>query len=98
MKNIALSSLLILILLSFTQAVMAVEGLSYQMRVLTQPSQMQLQRELQGKVFIYDHLTSQQVDTALDNEFNRIENMMFVSTLYTRTNGDIEQPLDDGCD
>jgi hypothetical protein len=43
-------------------------------------------------VYIYDGLTEREVDTALDTQFARIQNMMFVGTLKTDTRG---EPLQD---
>ena len=45
---------------------------------------------------INDGLRNETVEQALDHQFGRIENMMFVRTVYVQENG--EQEVDDDCD
>ena len=78
----------------------------WQVRMLNQPSEAQLALEKKGRVFIYDGLTDVQVESALDQQFERMESMMFVRTIATDRNGDrLTDPEsgavvveDDGCD
>jgi hypothetical protein len=46
---------------------------------------------------IYDGLDAKVVDKALVEQFDRIENMMFVRITHVKENGEIEYE-DDGCD
>jgi len=46
---------------------------------------------------IYDGLTSNTVDKAMDEQFNRIEHMMFVRIVHEQDNGEYYVE-DDGCD
>jgi hypothetical protein len=69
---------------------------SYQERVLFSPSPEILQAEANGRIMIYDGLKNETVETALDNQFDRIENMMFVGTVYVQENGEYE--VEDDCD
>jgi hypothetical protein len=46
---------------------------------------------------IYDGLRYATVTRAMDEQFDRIENMMFVGTLIEREDGDFEVE-EDGCD
>lgn len=64
----------------------------WQVRRLMEPSPQELKKERDGYVYIYDGLTEREVDTALDSQFFRIQNMMFVGTVKTDTSG---QPLRD---
>ncbi len=78
----------------------------WQVRMLNQPSEAQLALEEKGRVFIYDGLTDVQVESALDQQFERMESMMFVRTVLTEVNGEkLTDPEsgevvveDDGCD
>ena len=63
---------------------------------LLNPSTYQLKAEQRGRVAIYDGLHESIVDTALDNQFERIENMMFVRVTHTTPEGD--EWVDDDCD
>ena len=69
---------------------------SYQQRVLLSPSAEILQAEARGRVMIYDGLKNETVEKALDNQFDRIENMIFVRTVHIQENGEFE--VDDDCD
>jgi len=68
----------------------------WQMRRLHQPTPEEIGKEQTGQIFIYDGLQESQVDTALENDFHRIENMMFIRTRYVINQS--EEVLDDGCD
>lgn len=50
----------------------------YDLRRLMQPSAAELASEERGKVHIYDSLEINEVNAALDENFERIQNMMFV--------------------
>ena len=63
---------------------------------LLAPSAGQLKAEQRGRVAIYDGLHESTVDTALDTQFGRIENMMFVRVTHTTPDGD--EWADDDCD
>lgn len=69
---------------------------SYQERVLFSPSPEILQAEAGGRIMIYDGLRNETVEKALDHQFGRIENMMFVRTVYVHEDGEPE--VDDDCD
>jgi len=79
---------------------------SWQMTRLFHPSQADLASEKKGKIIIYSGLTDKTVAMALDENFYRIEAMMFTKTILTDAKG---TPLrdaetgeivveDDGCD
>ena len=58
-----------------------------QMRRLFEPTTRELQREREGRVYIYDGLTDRTVQRAMDQEYDRVQSMMFVRTLVTSEGG-----------
>jgi len=68
----------------------------WQERRLMQPSAAERASEDAGQVFIYDRLDEAIVDTALDSNFGRMENMMFVRVRHTEPNG--AEWEDEDCD
>ncbi len=69
---------------------------NYQHNVLFNPSASQLNAEANGRIMIYDQLNNETVEQALNEQFDRIENMMFVRTRYAREDGSVD--VDDDCD
>ena len=68
----------------------------WQRNQLLNPSAGQLKAERRGRVAIYDGLHESTVDRALDTQFGRIENMMFIRVAHTTPDGD--EWVDDDCD
>jgi ABC-type lipoprotein release transport system permease subunit len=75
-----------------------------QLNRLFQPRSSQLSAEARGQVYIYDGLTDRDITRAMDQQFGRIEHMMFVRTVVTNEQGKPEtessgEPVveDDGC-
>ena len=69
----------------------------YQYKVLFSPTAEILEAETRGSVMIYDGLRYATVMRAMDEQFNRIENMMFVGTIVESDDGELEYE-EDGCD
>ena len=98
-----LSEFLLTVLLASAGSVQAAEN--WQERMLFNPSESQLDLEKRGRVMIYDGMTSKQVARALDTQFDRIQSMMFVRTVVTDAEGEIQHDPetgtvlveDDGC-
>lgn len=65
----------------------------YQDRRLSSPTMAELEREKKGEVFIYSWLREDQVNRALDKQFERMDSMMFVNTIQSEAD---EQ--EDECD
>ena len=98
MKKLTLSALLISTIstgLPFWSS-QASAGQDWQVRRLMSPSAGQQAAESRGRVEIYDSLHEDQVDQALDNQFGRIENMMFVRVQHSEPDGTTWE--DDDCD
>ena len=70
---------------------------NYQYSALFTPGDYTLKAEAKGRVMIYDGLTSKTVDRAMNEQFNRIDNMMFVGIVHEQENGEYYVE-DDGCD
>ena len=69
---------------------------SYQYKVLFSPTDAVIEAEDRGRIMIYDGMPYATVMRAMDEHFNRIENMMFVRTVHIQDNGEIE--VGDDCD
>jgi len=84
-----------LLLLAVQRSQAAAEENSYSYKMLNSPSEAVLSAEANGRVTIYDGLKSKTIDRAMDRQFNRIENMMFIRTRHPQKNGEYE--TDDDC-
>jgi len=70
----------------------------FQYNALFNPTTAQLRAEEHGRVMIYDGLDNAVVERALDEQFDRIEHMMFVRTRQSAPDNDDEYTVeDDGC-
>jgi hypothetical protein len=76
---------------------------------LLNPTQVDQKAEAKGRVMIYDGMTDQEVARAFDEQFDRLEYMMFTRTVVTDDSGRprkdpstgelvTESGYDDGCD
>ncbi len=68
----------------------------FQQNVLFAPSESILNAEAKGRVMIYDGLQEETVYLAMTQQFDRIENMMFVNTRFINENG--EEEAENDCD
>lgn len=82
------------LVVGFCPAAWASEGADYywQKQMLLEPSGQQMQQENLGQVFIYDGIKSADIELAMDTNYDRIENMMFINTVWTNSEG---EPLTD---
>jgi hypothetical protein len=79
---------------------------SWQLSLLFNPSNLQYEMERRGRIFIYDGLLDSDIEKALDEQYDRIEGMMFINTVVTNDNGvPLKDPEtgelvveNDGCD
>jgi hypothetical protein len=71
-------------------------GLNWEQTQLFNPSQALLLAEAKGRVTIYDGLYHTDVDRAMDQQFGRIDRMMFVRTKHRTDSGYVME--DDDCD
>jgi len=96
LRGCALVGLLFGALLSAPVTAAGPDG-SYQLGLLFDPSDSQLRAESRGRVMIYDRLDSEDVDRALETQFDRIEHMMFTRTRSEQPDGKGIVEDDDGC-
>ncbi len=68
----------------------------FQQETLFNPGKFQLQAEDNGRVMIYDRMDNETVELAMTEQFDRIENMMFIRTQYALEDGGFEET--DDCD
>ncbi len=69
----------------------------FQMNMIYNPSPAVLERERKGFVFIYDGFSDQEIESVMDDQFERIDAMMFTRIRHVSADGVIEVE-DDGCD
>ena len=77
-------------------SVTSVSAGNYQEKMLLSPSELILVAEARGRVMIYDGLKNETVEKAMDEQFSRIDSMMFVRTLYKQESGEVV--ADEDCD
>ncbi|UCH39341.1 MAG: hypothetical protein JSU67_14430 [Gammaproteobacteria bacterium] len=70
---------------------------SYQLKVLFTPTKSDLEAEARGRVMIYDSLKNETVEKALNEQFGRIDRMMFIRTQLIQESGEYEAEEDE-CD
>ena len=63
-----------------------------EIRRLFEPTESELRKEAAGSVYIYQGMTDRAVKQAMEDEFERVEHMMFVNTIRTDVQG---KPLRD---
>lgn len=79
--------------------VMASPSEDWQVNRLMSPTPHQLAAESKGQVFIYDSLDINQVEKAMDANFDRIQHMMFTRVRHPAPTPNTPAYLeDDGCD
>jgi len=83
----ALPPLVLLLLQLSTSIVHAGDLHEWYARLLFEPTPQQLQQEQRGRVRIYDGLSDVEVNRALDEQFDRIEAMMFTGVVVTDPEG-----------
>ncbi|RKT45141.1 hypothetical protein BDD21_2558 [Thiocapsa rosea] len=76
-----------------------------ELRRLFEPSTSERAAEAEGKIYIYEGLRDIDVQRAMDEQFGRVENMMFIGTIKTDETGKtardsktgVAVTSDDGC-
>lgn len=60
----------------------------WQLKRLLQPGESQLKQEQKGKVFIYEGIKDKDISRVMGEQFDRVENMMFIGTIVTDEKGE----------
>jgi hypothetical protein len=96
-KTLITTGFSILLGIGASQPLVAGDALDqYYRNILFNPDKSLLLAEARGRVTIYDGIDSKVVDTVMDSQFGRIENMMFVGIRHTLPDGTVQ--ADDDCD
>ena len=70
----------------------------YQIRRLLEPTPAEQNQEAEGRIYIYDGLLNEAIESALDQEFDRIEHMMFIRIKDRKPDGEVvSYHEDDDC-
>lgn len=86
----------ITLLLTATPTLPAAET-DWQLRRLMEPTPAEQHADASGRVFIYDGLHENSVNRAMEQQFHRIQSMMFVRTRIETEEKETEVE-EDGCD
>jgi hypothetical protein len=82
--------------LLWSGTVAATDVSDIELRRLFEPTQAELAAEEQGRIYIYDGLRDVDVQRALDEEFERVDHMMFIRTRKTDETGEVKRDADTG--
>jgi hypothetical protein len=93
------------LLLALATGALAEDVRDIELRRLFEPTDAEQAAEAKGRIHIYDGLRDTDVQRALDEEFERVDNMMFIRTRKTDASGEVkrddetgeEEYEDDGC-
>jgi len=93
------------VLLAMATGALAEELRDIELRRLFDPTEAEVASEAEGRIYIYDGLTDVDVQRALNEEFDRVEHMMFIRTQKTDAKGEVKRDAqtgaveheDDGC-
>jgi len=88
-----------------TGATVAGDLTEIEQRRLFSPTDAELRAEAEGRIYIYDGLSESDIARAMDEEFERVGNMMFIRVKKTDEHGQVVtdaetgEPVveDDGC-
>lgn len=88
MRKTILLAILLGVSVTPYMAVAETDYREWQINTIHSPTPKQLALERRGRVTIYDGLRDSDVERALDAQFDRVENMMFIRTVITDGNGE----------
>jgi hypothetical protein len=67
-----------------------------ELRRLFEPTEAELAAEERGRIYIYDGVRDVDVQRALDEEFERVDHMMFIRIRKTDEDGEVKRDADTG--
>jgi hypothetical protein len=77
-------------------AVAAADVREIELRRLFEPTAAEIQAEREGRIFIYEGLRDKDMERAMEEEFDRIDTMMFIRIQVTDDQGEPLRDLDTG--
>jgi hypothetical protein len=96
----------LLVCLATASPVLAADVRQIELRRLFEPTPAELRAEQAGRIYIYEDLRDTDVARAMEEEFHRVESMMFIRVQRTDDEGEVMKdpesgtPMmisDDGC-
>jgi len=90
--------LLALLLLGPMSEAMVAELRDIELRRLFKPTQPERNQEEKGRIYIYDGLRDKDVERAMDEQFDRVQSMMFIREKKTDDRGQVEKNPETGAD
>lgn len=95
--RLVLSSLAATAVLAFGAGSVEADDLrEIQLRRLLEPTPAELAQEREGRIYIYESLTKEDIERAMEAEFNRVESMMFIRVPKTDESGEIMRDEETG--
>lgn len=100
-----MNALPVCVLAAVSSVAFAADVSDIELRRLFLPTEAELAAEASGKIYIYEGLRDMDVERAMEDEFKRVENMMFIRTKKTTETGETAKDPgtgtaivhDDGC-
>ena len=89
-------SLGLCVLTAWSNATAAADVSEIELRRLFEPTETELAAEARGRIYIYDGVRDVDVQRALEEEFERVDNMMFIRTRKTDDAGEVKRDKDTG--
>ena len=86
----------VILLAAACSAVSASDVREIELRRLFAPAPAELAAEAAGRIYIYEGLRDTDVERALEEEFERVDSMMFIRTKVTDDSGDVREDPDTG--
>lgn len=75
----------------------AADGLrDIELRRLFEPTPAELRAEQAGRIYIYDGLRDTDIERAMEEEFDRLDSMMFIRVKITDQKGEVKKDPDTG--
>lgn len=87
---------LIPILLMTSAPAVSADWQDAQLRRLFEPTKAELKQERGGRVYIYESLTTADISRAMDQEFDRVDSMMFIRVQVADDKGEVIKDPDTG--
>jgi hypothetical protein len=95
-RGVVLKFLFSIFLFGVAACVWATGVSDIELRRLFEPTTSELEQEAKGRIYVYDGLRDKDVEQAVNEEFDRVENMMFIREKKTDEKGEVLTNPDTG--